>query len=120
MEFITIDDISDKILQIEDVTKANDFVTSLGISLGIQENQMVVTWKTKRVAEMFACYDACLSSVGSDGSAVFDGTQNTDIFASKLELYRKELDRLVVAVVASDFTNEGKPANKTSIPIFRA
>ena len=120
MEFITIDDISDKILQINDVKKANDFVRSLATSLGVQDDVMVATWKAKRVAEMFACYDACLNSVGKDGSVVFDGTQNADIFATKLELYRKELDKLVSTLVASDFKEQGSAINRASIPLWRA
>lgn len=109
MEFITEEDINDAILTIEnaDIDGANRFVTDIGIRLGVAEESFVKPFRypTRRLAVVYACYLACLRMVGSDGSVVFDGKENADIYAQKLALYRKEVEQIEPRLTASDFAD---------------
>ena len=123
MEFITKADINDAILPIEDsdVNGANRFVTDIGIRLGVSEDTFVTPFRypTYRLAVVYACYLACLRMVGSDGSVVFDGKENADIYAQKLAFYRSEVRSIEPRLVASDFTDQKTSSGRT-IELWRA
>lgn len=122
MEFITKEDINDAILPIEDsdVNGANRFVTDIGIRLGVAEDSFVRPFRypTYRLAVVYACYLACLRMVGSDGSVVFDGKENADIYAQKLAFYRNEAKLIESRLTASDFADI-TPTGARSIELWR-
>lgn len=121
MEFITKEDINDAILPIEDsdVNEANRFVTDIGIRLGVAEGSFVAfRYPTYRLAVVYACYLACLRMVGSDGSVVFDGKENADIYAQKLAFYRNEAKLIESRLTASDFADI-TPTGARSIELWR-
>jgi hypothetical protein len=123
MEFVTLEDVQDRILQVdhEDIDEANKFIedTALRLGVAIDKIKSPVGYRVKRLGVVFACYNRCLASVGTDGSTVFDGSRNTDVFAQKLQFYRAELNRLEAELVVADFTGSGK-AGGASIGIWRA
>ena len=122
MEFITKADINDAILTIEDadIDGANRFVTDIGIRLGVAEGSFVRPFRypTYRLAVVYACYLACLRMVGSDGSVVFDGKENADIYAQKLAFYRNEAKLIESRLTASDFA-DGTPSGARTIELWR-
>ena len=122
MEFITKDDINDAILPIEvcDVNEANRFVTDIGIRLGVAEDSFVKPFRypTYRLAVVYACYLACLRMVGSDGSVVFDGKENADIYAQKLAFYRNEAKLIESRLTSSDFA-DGTPTGARTFELWR-
>ena len=121
MEFITKEDINDAILPIEDsdVNEANRFVTDIGIRLGVAEGSFVAfRYPPYRLAVVYACYLACLRMVGSDGSVVFDGKENADIYAQKLAFYRNEAKLIESRLTASDFADI-TPTGARSIELWR-
>lgn len=121
MEFITKEDINDAILPIEDsdVNEANRFVTDIGIRLGVAEKSFVAfRYPPYRLAVVYACYLACLRMVGSDGSVVFDGKENADIYAQKLAFYRNEAKLIESRLTASDFADT-TPTGARTIELWR-
>ena len=121
MEFITKEDINDAILPIEDsdVNEANRFVTDIGIRLGVAEGSFVAfRYPPYRLAVVYACYLACLRMVGSDGSVVFDGKENADIYAQKLKIYRNEAKLIESRLTASDFA-DATPTGARTIELWR-
>ena len=122
MEFITKEDINDAILTIEDsdVNEANRFVTDIGIRLGVAEGSFVKPFRYPpyRLAVVYACYLACLRMVGSDGSVVFDGKENADIYAQKLAFYRNEAKLIESRLTASDFA-DGTSTGARTIELWR-
>ena len=122
MEFITKEDINDAILTIEDadIDGANRFVTDIGIRLGVAEGSFVRPFRypTYRLAVVYACYLACLRMVGSDGSVVFDGKENADIYAQKLAFYRNEAKLIESRLTASDFADI-TPTGARTIELWR-
>ena len=122
MEFITKGDINDAILTIEDsdINEANRFVTDIGIRLGATEGSFVKPFRypTYRLAVVYACYLACLRMVGSDGSVVFDGKENADIYAQKLAFYRNEAKLIESRLTMTDFV-DGKPMGARTIELWR-
>ena len=121
MQFITKGDINDAILPIEDsdVNEANRFVTDIGIRLGVAEGSFVAfRYPPYRLAVVYACYLACLRMVGSDGSVVFDGKENADIYAQKLAFYRNEAKLIESRLTASDFA-DATPTGARTIELWR-
>lgn len=121
MQFITKGDINDAILPIEDsdVNEANRFVTDIGIRLGVAEGSFVAfRYPPYRLAVVYACYLACLRMVGSDGSVVFDGKENADIYAQKLAFYRNEAKLIESRLTASDFA-DNTPTGARTIELWR-
>lgn len=123
MDYIALEDVQDRILQVDfaDIEEANKYIESAAFRMGVNVDKIIVpvSFKVRRLGIAFACYNRCLASVGADGSTVFDGGRNTDVFAQKLQFYRAELKRLEDELVASDFTGSGK-ASGASIGIWRA
>lgn len=115
--FVGIDDIHDAILEVttDDIAEANMFVIDAGIRLGVSEEDMITPPRfiTRRLAVVFACYLAALRSVGSDGTAVFDGRDNADIYAQKLSYYQKEVRSIESRLTAGDFTDKQTAGIKT-------
>lgn len=110
MEFITLDDVRDGILQVEqsDIDEANRYVTNVGVRLGVAEDMFVAPLKypTYRLAVVYACYLCALRQVGTDGSVIFDGKENADIYAQKLAHYRNEVHTIEPRLTSSDFTDQ--------------
>lgn len=123
MEYISLNDIQDAILQVtdSDILEANRFIEESAARLGVAAENicMPVTFTVRRLGIVFACYNRCLLSVGSDGSVIFDGKENSDIFAQKLQFYRAELKTISGGLVASDFTGT-QNSGGASIKLWRA
>lgn len=123
MEYITLDDIQDAVLQVtdNDILEANRFIEESAARLGVAAKNicMPVTFTVRRLGVIFACYNRCLLSVGSDGSAIFDGKESNDIFAQKLQFYRAELKKITDGLVAADFTGT-KSSGGASIRLWRS
>lgn len=115
MEFITLDDITDRILMVEqgDVDNANDYLTSIAARCGVVTVQQPVSHSVKRLGIAYACYMRAVASVGTDASVTFDGNRHDDIFAQKAELYSKEIKTLSATINANDFTGAGGSSRAT-------
>lgn len=109
MEFITFDDITDKILRVEreDIDCANDYLTSLATRCGVVTVQQPISHSVKRLGIAYACYVHAMASVGTDATVNFDGSRGNDVFAQKAELYGKEVKALASTINANDFTGAG-------------
>lgn len=116
MQFITIDDVQDDILRVNenDIDEANAFATDAGVRLGVAESDFIqpARYLTRRLAIVYACYMSALRSVGTDGSVIFNGQENVDIYAQKLKFYRDELNGITERLTASDFATK-KTADRT-------
>ncbi|MBR6635949.1 MAG: hypothetical protein IKK97_00710 [Phascolarctobacterium sp.] len=123
MEFITLADIQDKILQCDehDVAEANAFLLSTALSLGVKEDEIKLpaNFMVKRLGVVFACYNRCLLSVGSDATVVFEGSRNDDVFAQKLEFYKNEVKAITDELRTYDFTGIASKGS-TTIGLWRA
>lgn len=123
MEFIALDDVRDEILQVSDadIDEANRYVTNIGVRLGVAEDTFVTPFRypTYRLAVVYACYLCALRHVGADGSVIFDGKENADIYAQKLAHYRNEVRAIEPRLVASDFTDQKTSSGRT-IELWRA
>lgn len=117
MNIITIDDVRDDILAVNenDVNDANWFVTDIGLRLGVAEKDFASPprFTIRRLAIAYACYIAALRMVGTDGSVIFNGQENVDIYAQKLKFFRAEVDSISTHIVASDFSDMKKTAGRT-------
>ncbi len=124
MEYITLDDLHDDILifTADDVAESNKFIVDTALKYGVAENEILVpcTYSIKRLGVVFACYNRCLMSVGRDGTAVFDGSRNADIFSVKLEYYRAELKRLTESLSKADFCGSKSTNGHGSILLWRS
>lgn len=123
MEFITLADIQDKILQCDehDVAEANAFLLSTALTLGVKEDEIKLpaNFMVKRLGVVFACYNRCLLSVGSDATVVFEGSRNDDVFAQKLEFYKNEVKAITDELRTYDFTGIASKGS-TTIGLWRA
>lgn len=123
MEYIALNDIQDAILQVtdSDVLEANRFIEETAARFGVTAEKICVpvTFTVRRLGVIFACYNRCLLSVGSDGSVIFDGKENSDIFAQKLQFYRAELKKITDGLLESDFTGT-KNSGGVSIKLWRS
>lgn len=121
MIYLFPNEVQDQILNVteDDIAAANNYVDSLAESLGISQDviKQPVAFKVKRLAMVYACYNRCLLSVGTDPTATFDGGQRQDIFAQKLEMYSREVKTLTDTLTVADFT--GAKAGGASISLFR-
>lgn len=121
MEFITLDDVRDNVLQVteEDIKEANEYVLATAVSIGtdVADIKLPANYMVKRLGIVFACYNRCLLSVGSDATVVFEGNRNNDVFAQKLEFYKNELNELTAELRTYDFTGI---ASKSTINLWRA
>ena len=122
MQFITLDDIQDKLLNVteNDIIEANLFVTDKANRMGVELEKISVpaTFNVKRLAVCFACYNRCLACVGTDATTSFDNGSRQDIFAQKLEFYKSELKFIEARLTETDFT--GVKANGVNIGLWRA
>lgn len=120
MEFITLYDITDEVLQVKQVNidNANDFVTALAAQYGV--TVPVATVKARRIAVMHACVLRCLDLIGKDSSANYDGKADTDIYKLKLDVYKGEQKELMASLSAADFTDSAiRNGGYSSIPLGR-
>lgn len=115
MEFITLDDITDRILMVEqgDVDNANDYLTSIATRCGAVTVQQPISHRVKRLGVVYACYVRAMASVGTDATVTFDGSRGNDVFAQKAELYGKEVKALAATINANDFTGAGGSSRAT-------
>lgn len=123
MEFVTLDDVRDEILQVSDadIDEANRYVTNVGVRLGVAEDMFITPFRypTYRLAVVYACYLCALRHVGADGSVIFDGKENADIYAQKLAHYRNEVRTIESRLTPSDFTDR-KTCSGRTIELWRA
>lgn len=116
MKFVTIDDIYDDVISVKesDIDEANEYVTGIGTRLGVAEGDFVhpARYIARRLASVYALYLASLRAVGTDGSVIFNGQENVDIYAQKLKYFRAEVERIEARLTASDFAQE-KTAGRT-------
>lgn len=124
MEFVTLADIHDDILEVDeaDVDEANRFVLDTAVRLGVAEESLLSPPRfiVRRLAVAFACYNRCLRAIGSDGSVIFNGQENADIFAQKLAFYRSEVRSIEPRLTVSDFIAEKREQGRTTIELWRA
>ena len=123
MEFITLDDVRDSVLQVSevDIQEANDFLFATALSIGVKEAdiKLPANYMVKRLGVVYACYNRCLLSVGSDATVVFEGNRSNDVFAQKLEFYKSELKELTDELRTYDFTGIASKGS-TTIGLWRA
>lgn len=107
MKYINISDIRDGLLDVkeEDIAVAEEYLEDVAERKGIKSKDIVVplSFKAKRLAVDFACYNCCLGNVGTDPTTTFDGGTRDDIYAQKLSLYKKEIKEIEETITAFDF-----------------
>lgn len=115
MEFITLDNIGDRVLLVtqEDVDEANAYLESIAARYGVAQIQQPISHNVKRLGVAYACYVRAVASVGTDASVTFDGSRHDDVFAQKAELYGKEVKMLAAMINANDFTGVGGTSRAT-------
>ena len=122
VEYITSNDIQDNLLNVteQDIAEANLFIEDIAGRMGVKpENiRMPLPYLVKRLAICFACYNRCLACVGTDATTTFDGGDRKDIYAQKLELYKKEIEEIQAKLTKSDFT--GAIVGGSVINLWRA
>lgn len=110
MGFVTVDDIYDDVVSVNEaeIEGANAYVTGVGVRLGVAEGDFVrpARYVTRRLASVYALYLAALRAVGTDGSVVFNGQENVDVYAQKLKYFCAEVERIEARLTASDFAQE--------------
>lgn len=111
MEFITLDNIGDRVLLVtqEDVDEVNAYLESIAARYGVAQ----ISHNVKRLGVAYACYVRAVASVGTDASVTFDGSRHDDVFAQKAELYGKEVKMLAAMINANDFTGVGGTSRAT-------
>lgn len=123
MDFIVLDDVRDSVLQVDetDIADANQFLLDTALKMGITSDkiQLPANYLVKRLGVVRACYNRCLNSVGSDGTVVFEGMRNADVFAQKLELYKTEMQDILNELRVYDFTGINATGN-ANIGLWRA
>ena len=123
MEFIALADVRDSVLQCDelDIAEANTFVLNTAIKLGAKQEdiKLPASYLVKRLGIVFACYNRCLLSVGSDATVVFEGSRNDDVFAQKLAFYKAEVEKISNELRVYDFTADYKTGS-TTINLWRA
>lgn len=123
MEFIALADVRDSVLQCDelDIAEANTFVLNTAIKLGAKQEdiKLPASYLVKRLGIVFACYNRCLLSVGSDATVVFEGSRNDDVFAQKLNFYKAEVEKISNELRVYDFTADYKTGSAT-INLWRA
>lgn len=124
MEYISLDDIRDEILQCtdDDLTMGNDTIEHLASKLGVSEIKLPVKAIVKRLGVVSACYNRCLMQTGTDPTATFNGAngmENSDIYAQKLKLYKAEMQRLLETITPADFGVTGG-RGRCSIALHRS
>ena len=119
---ITITDIHDKLLNVteQDITVANLFIEDLAGRMGVkpEEIRKPVPFLVKRLAIYYACYNRCLACVGTDATTTFDGGDRKDIYAQKLDFYKKGIDEIQAKLTQADF--KGAVVGGSVISMWRA
>lgn len=124
MDYITVNDVQDEILQctVSDIAMGNDTIEHLAQKLGVSEITVPVQAIVKRLGVASACYNRCLMKAGTDPTTVFNGAngvENSDVYAQKLKLYRAEMQRLMQTITAADFGVSGG-GGRSTIPLYRS
>lgn len=127
MDFITISDITDEVLQVSDadIVAANAYVNGLAQKFRVTDPGLLLnppSYTVKRVAICYACYIRAINAIGTDATVVFDGSggnEGRDINAQKAKFYKQELDSLVNNLTTSAFTGE-EVSGSVTINVFRA
>lgn len=113
MDFITLDDVVDDIVQCtqNDVDEANSFLLGIAHRLRISDERIVTpaVYTVKRLGCVYALYIACTRSMGRDNlTSLNTEALRQDIYAQKREAFRTELERLEKEIEADDFTDDYK------------
>lgn len=124
MDYITVSDIQDEILQCtdDDIAMGNDTIEHLAQKLGVSEIPLPVKAIVKRLGVVSACYNRCLMQAGTDPTTVFNGAggvENSDVYAQKLKLYKAEMQRLMETITAADFGVAGG-GGRSTISLYRS
>lgn len=126
MEFITLDDIKDEVLNVtpDDVDNANSYVNGLAERFRIKPEELInpPTYTTKRIAICYACYIRAISEVGTDAAVNYSGElsgANQDVYIQKAKLYRQEMDALTNNLTALAFTGK-EVSGSITVNVFRA
>ena len=128
MDFITLEDVNDEIVECtqDDIAEANSYLLIVSQRLNVKEDRIVTpaAYTVKRLGVVYALYIACVRSVGKDNLTSLD-TESTrnDIYAEKARFYREEWKLLEKSITAADFTggNNGSGLGGVcSIPVWRA
>lgn len=100
-------DIHDELLNVTDadIFEAESYIEDVAQRKKVAAKDIIVplSYKAKRLAVCFACYNNCLCNVGKDPTTTFDGGNRDDIYAQKLALYKKELKEIEETITAFDF-----------------
>lgn len=124
MDYISLDDIKDEILQCtaDDVAMGNDTIEHLANKLGVSKIIVPVKAIIKRLGVVSACYNRCLMQAGTDPTTVFNGAggaENSDVYGQKLKMYKAEMQRLTETITTADFGVSGGRGRST-ISLYRS
>lgn len=110
MNYVNLYEVQDSFLSVteRDIEQANLYVGSIARQKGVKEEDIIIPigFNVKRLAILFACYNNCLSSVGTDATTTFDGGNRADIYADKLKLYKDEIDKIEGKLTKADFVGQ--------------
>jgi hypothetical protein len=124
--YITPEDIEDQILACaeSDAEAANAYIEWAASVRSVTPERIPLPapFAVKRLGVCFACYNRALLAAGTDPTAVFQGErgqEGRDIYEQKRKMYREELERLLGALTAEDFTGERRGGG-ASVSLWRA
>lgn len=123
LTFITIDDITDNILNPLDkhIEYANSYLTDKAYSfnLVIDEIRFPPSNRVKRLGALLACRECALDMVGSDTTVMTDGKRTEDIYLQKYKLYDELIQDLESKLGFEDFaTDDVAPQGKAGVGII--
>ena len=111
MDFITLNDVVDEIVEVtqDEVDDANSFLLGIAKRMHISEERIVTpaVWTVKRLGCVYALYIACTRCMGKDNlTSLNTEALRMDIYAQKREAFKTELDKLMEEIEAADFTQD--------------
>lgn len=125
VEFITLEDVTDEIVEctVSDVADANDYLLNVAKRFGVNEARIKQppVYSVKRLGVVYALYICCVRNIGKDNIVALD-TESTrvDIYAQKAKFFKAELDKLEKTLSASDFIDKQSGyGSGFSVPVWR-
>lgn len=121
--FITIDDITDNILNVAatHIEYANSYLTDLAYSfnLTIDDMRFPASRRVVRLGAVLACRECALDMVGSDTTVMADNRRSDDIYLQKYKLYDELVKDLESKLDFTDFANDDvQPQGKGGVGII--
>jgi len=124
MDFISLNDIQDSILNCtdDDVSFANDRLEAKAKSFGLTDDEIVSPCResVKQLGTAIACRQCALRMIGSDTTVMINGQRGDDIFLQKYKTYAEQVKTLSASMDFTDFAGEEtESAGKGGVGMIR-